>query len=100
LKAQLRDFDEKIHIGKSDLSRLKNENERMENELKNFENKVPIDELESSIDGLKEDISGLTNRLNKIKSSNVQLITKEEKVKVRLKYTYVLDLISETTFEI
>ncbi len=84
LKVQLRDFDEKIHIGKSDLSRLKGENERIEFELKNFENKIPIDELEASIGGLNEEIVALTNRLNKIKSANVPLITKEEKVKVTI----------------
>jgi 26S proteasome regulatory subunit (ATPase 3-interacting protein) len=86
LKQEFRDLDEKIHIGKADLSRIKNENARIETQLKNFEGKVPLEDLQSQMADLNEQVNELTSRVNTCKSANTTLITKEEKAKTQKVY--------------
>lgn len=78
----MRDFDEKIVLSKAELIRVTQENSSMETQLKSYGDKVPINELQNRIKDVQNEIKDLEQRLNILKSSNVPIISKEEKNKV------------------
>ena len=54
----------------------------MESRLKSYDDKIPIVDLQNRIKQLKIDNDDSKNRINSIKSSNVPIISKEDKNRV------------------
>lgn len=82
IKSEFRQLDEKIVLSNSDLNRLKNENAKMEAELSVDKDKIPIHELKKRVSEMSEEVKELNAKLKNLKSSNVKVISKEEKIKV------------------
>lgn len=83
-------MDEVIVTTKGDLTRLKAENARMQSELSGYDNKISIPELQSKVNEIRSEVDQLNSRLSTVKSSSVEMITKEEKAKVNFYFIQVL----------
>lgn len=81
-KLQLRQLDEKAIMLNSELIRLKPENDRLEASLRSFEKKLPLSTLEKHIGELNAEIERLNGRLESLKASGGELMSKQEKDKV------------------
>ncbi|CAF0715907.1 unnamed protein product [Brachionus calyciflorus] len=82
IKGQLRDLDEKIITSGAELNRIKQDNLKIESQLKSYGDKIPIKELESRIGDVNSEIQDLEKRIKLLKSSNVKIVSKEEKKKL------------------
>lgn len=75
-------MDEKIIVSGAGLNRTKQENCSLEAQLKSLSDKIPVIELKNRISDVNSEIEDLEKRIQKLKSSNVKVISKEEQKKV------------------
>jgi len=86
LKQDLRQLEEKIIVIKGETGRIKMENNRLEGEIRNAGDKTPLPELESQIKSLFDEVESLKERLGQQKSAKVEVVSKEEKIKIQNEY--------------
>jgi len=65
------------------LIRLKTENTKMQGELSGYENKISLPDLQNKVSEIRSEVDQLNTRLSSVKSSSVEMISKEEKNKVK-----------------
>ena len=63
--------------------RLKTENTKMQGELSGYENKISLPDLQNKVSEIRSEVDQLNTRLSSVKSSSVEMISKEEKNKVK-----------------